>query len=74
MIRSELNSLQALSRASAVRDLANLIVERQEQHDSKREIESRRLMEFQMELRELELQQGVQRAAEAGKTATSCRV
>jgi hypothetical protein len=65
LLRNELNSLQAASDGSAVRDLANRIMERQEQQDTERKAESRRIIELHM-------QQSAERKAEAGETTTSC--
>jgi hypothetical protein len=50
-----------------VRDLANRILERQEQQDARREAEARRIIELQ-------IQQNAAREAEAGEMTTSCPV
>jgi hypothetical protein len=84
LLHNELNSLQAASYGSAVLDLANCVLERQEQQDAKREAEARRMLELQMQhdgkreaearrilgLLELQVSQNTQREAEAGETTT----
>jgi hypothetical protein len=67
LLRNELKSLQAASDGSVVRDLANRILKRQEQQDTERKAESRRIIELQMK-------QNAEREADAGETATSCPV
>jgi hypothetical protein len=65
LLRNELNSLQAAGDGSAVRDLANRILERQDQQDAKREAESRRIIELQMQQNARREAEALQREAEA---------
>jgi hypothetical protein len=65
LLRNELNSLKAASDGSAVRDLTNRILERQEQQDAERKAESRRIIELQMQQDTKREAEALQREAEA---------
>jgi hypothetical protein len=65
LLRNELNSLKAASDGSAVRDLTNRILERQEQQDAERKAESRRIIELQMQQDTKREAEALQRQAEA---------